>query len=52
MKNYKDTLNLPKTDFPMKANLAQLEPEILNSWKENNLYQKIREKCKTILLTI
>ncbi|MEC7875694.1 MAG: class I tRNA ligase family protein, partial [Pseudomonadota bacterium] len=45
MKNYKDTLNLPKTDFPMKANLAQLEPEILNSWKENNLYQKIREKC-------
>ena len=44
MKNYKDTLNLPKTDFPMKANLAQREPEILNSWKENNLYLKIREK--------
>ena len=44
MKNYKDTLNLPKTDFPMKANLAQREPETLNNWKENNLYQKIRAK--------
>ncbi len=44
MKNYKDTLNLPKTDFPMKANLAQREPETLNNWKENNLYRTIREK--------
>ena len=43
MKNYKDTLNLPNTDFPMKANLSQREPEILNNWKDNNLYQKIRE---------
>ena len=39
MKNYKDTLNLPNTDFPMKANLSQREPEILNNWKDNNLYQ-------------
>ena len=44
MNNYKDTLNLPNTAFPMKANLAMREPEILNSWKENNLYKKIREK--------
>ncbi len=44
MKNYKETLNLPNTAFPMKANLAQREPEILNFWEENNLYQKIREK--------
>ena len=44
MSNYKDTLNLPNTAFPMKANLAMREPEILNSWKENNLYKKIREK--------
>ena len=43
MKNYKDTLNLPNTDFPMKANLSQREPEILNNWKDNNLYQKLRE---------
>lgn len=44
MKNYKETLNLPNTAFPMKANLAKREPEILNFWEENNLYQKIREK--------
>ena len=35
MKNYKETLNLPNTAFPMKANLAQREPEILNFWEEN-----------------
>ena len=44
MKNYKETLNLPNTAFPMKANLAQREPEILDFWEENNLYQKIRKK--------
>ena len=32
--NYKDTLNLPKTDFPMKANLATREPEMLKMWEE------------------
>ena len=35
---YKDTLNLPVTDFPMKANLNQREPEILNRWEETGLY--------------
>ncbi|MBT1070646.1 isoleucine--tRNA ligase [Pelotalea chapellei] len=35
---YKDTLNLPQTDFPMKANLAQREPEILTKWEQNGLY--------------
>jgi isoleucyl-tRNA synthetase len=39
---YKQTLNLPKTDFPMKANLSQKEPEWLNLWEQNGLYQKIR----------
>ncbi|MBV9670955.1 MAG: isoleucine--tRNA ligase, partial [Acidobacteriales bacterium] len=39
----KDTLNLPKTDFPMKANLAQNEPKRLKQWAELNLYQRIRE---------
>ena len=31
---YKDTLNLPATDFPMKANLNQREPEMLAKWQE------------------
>ncbi len=43
MSDYKHTLNLPKTAFPMKANLAQREPETLKRWQQNNLYQKIRE---------
>jgi isoleucyl-tRNA synthetase len=40
--NYKDTLNLPKTDFPMKAGLATREPEILRSWQEARLYDQIQ----------
>ena len=38
----KKTVNLPRTDFPMKANLAQLEPKILAGWDEEGLYEKIR----------
>ena len=34
--NYKDTLNLPRTDFPMKANLGQLEPKLLAHWAEGS----------------
>jgi isoleucyl-tRNA synthetase len=41
-KKYKDTLNLPKTKFPMKANLANKEPEILKRWQETDLYGQIR----------
>jgi isoleucyl-tRNA synthetase len=44
MTNYKDTLNLPKTAFPMKANLAQREPEMLKHWQENDLYGQIRAR--------
>jgi isoleucyl-tRNA synthetase len=40
---YKKTLNLPKTAFPMKANLAQREPERLSHWQKSSLYQAIRE---------
>ncbi|HEY2681496.1 MAG TPA: isoleucine--tRNA ligase, partial [Candidatus Udaeobacter sp.] len=40
--NYKDTLNLPRTDFPMKANLAAREPEMLRAWEDTNLYQQIQ----------
>jgi isoleucyl-tRNA synthetase len=42
MTDYKDTLNLPRTDFPMKANLPQREPIILQFWHDQNLYQKLR----------
>ncbi len=42
--DYKTTLNLPKTDFPMKANLAQREPERLAAWNDIDLYRKIREE--------
>src|SRR6188472_3023395 len=41
--NYKDTLNLPRTDFPMKANLAAREPEMLRTWEEKGLYQEIQK---------
>lgn len=40
--DYKKTLNLPKTKFPMKGNLAQREPERLKKWQESDLYQQIR----------
>ena len=39
--NYKDTLNLPQTQFPMKANLPQREPEMLARWEAAKLYEKI-----------
>src|SRR5436190_19568152 len=42
--NYKDSLNLPNTAFPMKANLAQREPDMLKHWDNIRLYQKIQEQ--------
>ena len=42
MTTYKDTLNLPSTGFPMKANLAQREPAMLKRWQDQNLYAQIR----------
>lgn len=42
MTEYKATLNLPHTSFPMKANLAGREPTRLNAWKADDLYSKIR----------
>lgn len=44
--DYKATLNLPKTEFPMKANLVKKEPEILRRWERINLYKLIRERSK------
>lgn len=43
MTDYKATLNLPETDFPMRGNLPQREPAILKKWQDNKLYEKIRE---------
>ncbi|MFK8051201.1 MAG: isoleucine--tRNA ligase [Halioglobus sp.] len=43
MTDYKDTLNLPQTAFPMKASLSQREPARLKQWNQTGLYQKIRE---------
>lgn len=42
MTDYKDTLNLPQTDFPMRGDLAKREPKMLESWLQMGLYQKIR----------
>src|SRR5881397_1932388 len=42
-RNYKNTLNLPRTEFPMKANLAAREPEMLRQWEETRLYQQIQK---------
>ena len=41
--DYKSTLNLPRTDFPMKADLPRREPETLQRWEELRLYDRLRE---------
>ncbi len=46
--NYKDTLNLPKTNFPMKADLGRLEPRILDKWEKEEIYRKIQDKTKDL----
>ncbi|MFA4842764.1 MAG: class I tRNA ligase family protein, partial [Candidatus Omnitrophota bacterium] len=44
--DYKNTLNLPKTKFPMKADLPKREPLILSEWQQANIYSLIRQNCK------
>ena len=46
MTDYKDTLNLPETEFPMRGNLANREPDMLKSWYEKDLYTAIRKAKK------
>src|ERR1700742_4432465 len=46
MPEWKDTVNLPRTDFPMKANLPTSEPDTLARWAAMDLYGKIRERRK------
>ena len=53
MTDYKATLNLPDTAFPMRGNLAQREPDMLKGWQDMGLYQKIRSiraGCPTFIL--
>ncbi|HVR86985.1 MAG TPA: isoleucine--tRNA ligase, partial [Planctomycetota bacterium] len=45
-KTYKDTLNLPRTDFPMAANLTQMEPRIREKWEKEKLYERIQAARK------
>lgn len=44
-KDYTNTLNLPKTDFPMRANLPQREPDMLRYWEEQDLYHELLENA-------
>lgn len=43
---YKDTLLMPNTEFPMRGNLPQREPEIQSKWEEMNIYKKVQERTK------
>lgn len=43
MSDYKNTLNLPETGFPMRGDLAKREPQMLDNWYKEGLYQAIRE---------
>ena len=44
--DYKTTLNLPKTDFPMKANLKDLEPRMIGKWQQEKVYQQIQQRSE------
>lgn len=46
MMEYKDTLLMPKTEFPMRGNLPKREPEIQEKWKEMNIYKKVQEQTE------
>ena len=42
----KDTLNLPETNFPMKASLTKAEPQMLEWWEKEKIYEEIRQSSK------
>ena len=44
---FRDSLLLPKTGFPMKAQLSKKEPEIIKQWTEKKIYEKILQKRKS-----
>lgn len=43
-KDYTSTLNLPKTDFPMRANLPQREPEMQKAWEDEGIYEQMLKR--------
>ncbi|MHA1546756.1 MAG: hypothetical protein ACTSUY_10105, partial [Alphaproteobacteria bacterium] len=45
-RDYRDTLFLPKTEFPMRAGLPKREPGILAHWQKTGLYRQLRESAK------
>jgi isoleucyl-tRNA synthetase len=44
MPEWKDTVNLPRTDFPMRANLPTAEPQVIKRWEEDRIYARMRER--------
>ncbi|MFC7320374.1 isoleucine--tRNA ligase [Halobacillus campisalis] len=44
--DYKDTLLMPKTEFPMRGNLPNREPEMQKSWEEENIYKQVQERTE------
>lgn len=44
--NYKKTLLMPKTKFPMRGNLPNREPDIQKQWEEMDIYKKVQERTK------
>ena len=50
--DYNATMNLPKTDFPMRGNLPQKEPETIKKWQEQKLYQKLMKKNEGLPLYV
>ena len=50
--DYNSTMNLPKTDFPMRRNLPQTEPEMIKRWQDQKLYQKLMEKNEGLPLYV
>ncbi len=47
MRDWKETLNLPRTEFPMKANLAATEPQMLARWEELRVWDRLQERGRT-----
>ena len=50
--DYNSTMNLPKTDFPMRGNLPQKEPEMIKRWQDQKLYKKLIEKNEGLPLYV
>ena len=42
--DYNSTMNLPKTEFPMRAGLPKMEPQLLEKWEKEDVYHKLMEK--------